>query len=193
MGIVHRVKEVLFTPTSFFKKLKKETGVKTAFIYFLILSLFSTIMTALFSPFNENLASSIFGLPETTLSLGKTFGVNLINFLLSIPFTFVLAAAVFVWLLLFRGRQPYSKSYQLLVYSATPASLFSWIPLVGALSLVWYLVTLIIGTKQLYSFSTTRSIMAYITLGIVFFILITLFIALTSIYVFHLDKVLPSL
>lgn len=181
MRLIDKIKIVLFQPDSFFARLKKENSLKPAFIYFLILSFFSATMTGLFFPVHRLLLVKL-GMPASTSLFETSFIFSLMNFLLSIPFSFVAAAVFFVWIMLFGGRQPYTKAYQLLVYSATPTNIFSWIPIIGFFSLFWYLVLLIKGTKQVYSFSTTRSIMVYVSLLILFLILMILLITVVRIY-----------
>ncbi len=167
-NLIHKIKQVLVEPINFFESLKREEGIKSAFIYLMILSLFSTLLgligKQLFQNYSYYFMLKVFGLslpkPQytasiLTLSAFFGYGVGLIS-------SFLMAGVLHVWILIFGGKENYSKAYQLYVYSKTPSFVAGWIPFFGYLVWLYDLVLLIIGTQKLYGIPKIRSILMYV-------------------------------
>ena|SRR3989338_9124022 len=178
--LINKVKSVLTDPLNFFDHLKKETGIKTAFTYFFFLSLISTILGfivgLLFQDYYSYLLRQIIGfaLPKPEY----TIGMLLVSYGSTILASFVITGILHVWILIFGGKENYSKTYQLYVYSTTPTFAVGWIPFVGSLAWFYNVVLLIIGTQRVHNISKVKSILMYtipvILMGL-FFLVIVIF------------------
>lgn len=167
MNIVQRAIAVLTQPRAFFRGLKRENGVRDAFVYFLVLSfaflVVHTVISMLLRPMLMTWVSAFLGAPpqkETSamlLIMGMIF-----SYVLGLGLIFVYAGILHVWILIFGGKAGYAKTLQLLVYSATPSYLFGWIPLVGVIASICSLVFLIIGTQEVHGISKLKSILMYV-------------------------------
>lgn len=167
MNIINRVRAILQHPRRFFHTLR-EPGFKNAWLYFAILSLFTTVLGTLMSivmqPFATGLMSWFAGmqlpaqpeLPAITLAAAA-----LVGYLISLGMVFVSAGILYVYLLIFGGRAGFEQTFQLMVYSSTPNYLFGWIPIAGWLARLWSLCLLIIGTQEVHKLSRLKSILIY--------------------------------
>jgi hypothetical protein len=165
MEMILKIRDILFKPASFFKGLKREKGIKKVFKYLFILCLFSAIL--MFLPTHPFLA---------IISLG----IGLVS-------SFIIAAILHVWILLFGGKKGYEKTYQLYVYSSTPRFLATWILLgfaifgikletvwvylleiIYSVGVIYSLVLLTIGTQKMHDVSRKRSIFMYLVVFLLF-------------------------
>jgi len=185
MDLINKIIKVLIDPLNFFADLKKEKGVKKAFIYLLILLFFSTILGTvvgyLAQSFSFNIVSKILNLnlPQPEYSFGTIFFWALVGYPISALLSFVWAGLLHVWILIFRGKADYTKTYQLYIYSQTPRFVFGWIPIVSSFIWIYDLVLLIIGTEKVHEISRLRAVLMYIIpigLLILFYILIIILV-----------------
>lgn len=164
MQLIDKIKIVLFQPDSFFVHLKKEEGLKPALIYLVLLSLFSAAMTTvvylLLQHFSPGLLQKLIG-ADQGLTLTQFSLTSLGNYVLGLLASFFAVGILFVWLYLFGGRVPYSKTFQLFAYANTPAYLLGWIPFVNILTMVWSLLLYVKGTRKVYGFTLQRTLSAY--------------------------------
>ncbi len=190
MDFINKLKIVLFQPTSFFAHLKKEQGVKTAFLYFLVVSFIGIFFAFLISPFYTPFITSLANLLGNKVAV-PTFSQRVVasffNFLFGLGLSFVGAALLHLWILIFGGRAPYSKTYQLSVYSSTPTFLLGWIPVLGLFSVIYNLVLLIIGTQQIHGLSKKKVLLMYL----IPFALLLVFLLLLMGLVLYINFILP--
>ncbi len=188
MDIINRIKAILFNPEKFFQNLKEKT-IQDALLYFIVLSAFSTIMGYIITvSFGRAYIGSIMNLLNLNVPLPEFNALSLIPqvilaYILGVLVNFVIAAILYVWLLIFGGNKGYNKSYQLYIYSYTPSTLLNWIPFLSFFTWIYSFVLLVIGTKKIYNFSTARAILIYLIPLILLFIffLFIFAIVLTSI------------
>ena len=166
MGYISRIKEVLSHPMDFFGRLREE-GIKSAFVYYLFLSLFATIMGVIMHFVYGSALRSVF--PSTMFEgafvgfyTGLIIVASLIGWIIGLGLLFVVVAVLHVWIKIFKGKKEYSKTCQLYVYSNTPTLLLGWIPVVGFLAQLYSLVLLIVGTHKMHELSLRRSILMYL-------------------------------
>ncbi|MEK6862615.1 MAG: YIP1 family protein [Nanoarchaeota archaeon] len=177
MNILNKIKLILFYPDKFFSSLKEKT-IQDSLLYYIILLAFNVIMgylillifgdvfiRYLYNLFNLNLA-----LP--TLNAINLFGQVILGYILAIAFSFLMVGILYVWLLIFGGNKGYAKTYQLYAYSQTPSLLLKWIPFLSFFIWIYDLVLLIIGTKKIYNFSTTKAVLIYVIPTIIIFIIV---------------------
>jgi hypothetical protein len=167
MVMLTKIKDVLMAPQKFFQRIQKEKGLKKAFIYFAILSLFSAVVGFLFSllmlPLYQQILSSLsLNIPTLQYSSGWMILNQVIGYILGLLTAFVIAGLLHAWILIFGGKAEYTKTYQLYVYSQTPSFLFGWIPVLGIIAAVYGMALLIIGTMKLHKISKTKAILMYV-------------------------------
>ena len=179
--IFYQVKQVLSEPARFFKQLKTETGIKSAFTYLLMLGLWNSalglLVTLLFNDYSYNLIfrkvlSTITSpgafLPQPTT--GETIFWGVLGYGLLLGLSFIKVGILHGWICLFGGKEKYAKTYQLYIYSSTPAFVLGWIPFIGFFTWIYDMVLLIIGTQKIHKISPLKSVLMYL-IPIVLFIL----------------------
>lgn len=187
MDILRKIKSILFNPEKFFSSLKEKT-VQDSLLYFIILMGFNVIMSyfmfLLFGDVVTRMMYMMFNFNNPMPNVGSLFvlGQTIIAYILAVFFSFVIGGILYVWLLIFKGNKGYIRTYQLYIYSNTPSLLLKWIPFLGFLTWIYDFVLLIIGTKKIYNFSTTKAILIYlIPLALIFiFALIIMIFAVTT-------------
>ncbi|MEK6835182.1 MAG: YIP1 family protein [Nanoarchaeota archaeon] len=178
-----KIKKILLEPTKFFSSLK-EKSLQDAFLYYIILSAFSVIMSyIMFLLFGNIFTKMIFNMLKLNMPMQefgtlRMFGQFVLGYIFAVLGSFVGAGFLFVWLLIFGGNKGYNKTYQLMVYSQTPSLLFKWIPFLGIFASIYSFVLLIIGTKKIYNFTTARAVLIYLIPLILVFIIALAFVSL---------------
>ncbi|AJF62942.1 MAG: hypothetical protein QT11_C0001G0806 [archaeon GW2011_AR20] len=177
MDIFNKIKSILFNPEKFFANLNKEKTIQDSLIYYIVLLAFNVVMSyIMFLIFGDVITKMVFnmfnfGQEMPSFSSLQVFGQMIMGYVLGILFGFVIAAILFVWILIFGGNKGYAKAYQLFVYSETPSMLLKWIPFLGFITWIYDLVLLIIGTKKIYNFSATKSTLIYVIPLVILFII----------------------
>lgn len=180
---LNKIKQILSKPTKFFSNLKEKT-LQDAFLYYVILSAFTVVMSyIMFLIFGDVVTKTIFNMlkldiPMQEFGTIRMFGQFVLGYIFGILGSFIGAAFLFVWLLIFGGNKGYNKAYQLMVYSQTPSLLFKWIPFLGIFASIYSFVLLVIGTKKIYNFSTAIAILIYLIPVILAFIIAFIFASL---------------
>ena len=197
MDIFKKIKSVLSNSEKFFLDLNKEKTLEDALLFYIILLAFSAVMGYIvniifgeaYIKFIYNLFNLNFPLPNyNALSLIST---TILGYIIGIALSFLAAGILYVWLLIFGGNKGYVKAYQLFVYSTTPKLVFGWIPIISFITGIYSLVLLIIGTKKIYNFSTTKSILIYVIPSVIIAIIALLF--LVVLFAFLKITPLPAL
>ena len=187
MNIIKKISNILFHPAPFFSQVEKEKGINTAFLYFLILTIFSFALSTIIAylwPKAYTLFLPIFteSIPIKQIFLGSLFG-----FLFSLPLSFIAGFFLYLWLAIFGGKKAFSEAYKLYVYSRTPKLVFGWIPIVNILIWIYSLILLIIGTQKIYKFSSLKATLIYViplAIMIIIFGLIAIFAIFALRYAF---------
>ena len=176
MNILKRVKQILFSPASFFSSIEKEKGIKNTFIYLSIILIIPTLLSPLKLLYVQK---ETFDLLAQNIQLSTTQAVILFmvaGYVISLFFSFVTAFILFVWLKMFKGKHPFDQAYKLIVYSNTPSYLTSWIPFIGGFSFIYSFILLIIGTKQIYKFSSLKATLLYLIPTIIILVLLLILV-----------------
>jgi len=179
--IVNKIKNVFVGPANFFSNLDKEEGMKDAFIYYMILSLFGTILGFIvglaFQPYFLKVISELIGfnIPQPQVAFGSMILWGFFGYILGLGLSFLLAGILHVWVLIFGGKGDYTKTYQLFVYTRTPSLILGWIPFLGSFVWIYGLVLLIIGTQKVHSVSRLKAILMYLIPVLVIIILYIVF------------------
>lgn len=187
-----KIKQILFSPTEFFKKVSNEKGlvnpfkfiaVVSAFYFFLMFTVSYLIGT---TQFDEFIKSMPLDLPIWATVLLIIFLI----YILSLGLSFVSSFLLFVWLRIFKGKRPYQDAYRLNAYSNAGVYVFGWIPFIGGFAFIYSLVLLIIGTKSMYKFSTLKSTLIYVIPIIVILLIIIFF--MVAILAWSLSSLQPT-
>lgn len=186
MNIAKRILGILTEPVKFFDHVaKKEKGLKTAFWYYAAIALIGaalgTIIALLYPSYSSVLTSTFFGLelpPQPVVPIVALAAFALLGYVLGLAGSFIGAALLHAWCLIFGGKGSYAHSYQLLAYSSTAKLTLGWIPFVNLFVWIWSLILLIVGTEKLHKLSRKRATLMYLipaALMLVFAIAMLLF------------------
>ncbi len=173
---MRKLKDILFSPRKFFKNVIKEKGIKEAFKFLAIYFMFFIIVNAIifFIIGKRSSYNALVSLPEITNGLWILMFIFI--YLIVLLSSFVSAFLLMMWIRIFGGKWKYENAYKLKVYSNAPYYVFGWIPFIGGLFLIYSLILLIIGTKQIFKFSTLKATLIYvIPLIIIFLLFVILF------------------
>lgn len=161
------IPDILFQPSKFFTKLKSERGFADSLTFLAVWLLFSIVLSTLMGyvlmPFTNELVMELFGeeAAQEPVPWEWAFAIGL-GYPMGLFLSFVSAALLHVWILIFGGRANYEKSYQLYIYSRTPDMLFGWIPVVSFFTWIYSLYLLIVGTQKVHGIKRTTAILMYI-------------------------------
>lgn len=167
--IIGKTEGFLLNPIATFKAVRNGTlrsALLYTFIWFAVLSAFSITISHMFpgkltlmSIFTPNLDD--WPQPEeityTAIPLICIFGV-----------IGVLIGSLWqqLWVRILGGRQGYTQTVKAISYGATPAYILGWIPYLSVVGLIWAIMVIIIGLRELHSILTIRAIAAWL-LGVV--------------------------
>lgn len=182
-AIGQKIKGLLINPIKMLQDLREES-LEDAFLYYLLLVLFSSVMTAIVSSgslatMQRMLPSFLTSqLPLSSITAIGGLAVFIFAVVASLVFVFIGGIWLHLWVYLLKGRQGFSQTLKALFYGATPALLFSWIPVVGLLASLWTLVLEVIGVKELQQMSTGKAILAvFLALFVPFLVMVLLVFA----------------
>ena len=179
------LKPLLTNPEGFFTTLKKETSLKDAYLFYVVLSAFSLFMSCimylLFGNVVSNMMLTMFGLPVSqSLDTWLMILFFFIGYIFNLGLIFLWAGITHVWILIFGGKEKYTKTFNMYVYSSTPQYLFNWIPFVSFFAWIYSLILLIIGTSAIHKFSKLKSTLIFVVPLIVLGIIILIFIGMVA-------------
>ena len=174
---MNKLKKILFSPGKFFSEIKKEKGVRKAFNFLAGYYLFFMILSGIvFFVTGEKNNYSGLGI---NISNKEWIIVLIGTYIFGLLFSFVSALFLKLWIRIFGGKGKYEDAYKLNIYSNAPYYLIGWMPLINMIIWVYGLGLLIIGTKKIYKFSTTKAILIYV---VPLAILFLLFLVILMIY-----------
>lgn len=161
-----KVKEIFTKPSLFFKNLKYEEGIGNAllfyFIIILIVNLIGLVIGYLFLDQIIDLTYKFLNfIPEEKITIGfpKLYSESIQSLTQSIIWVFIGAGILHIWLKIFGGEATYKKTFQLYVYSSTPAILLGFIPLLSFILWIWTMILLIIGSQRTHNLEKNKAIL----------------------------------
>jgi hypothetical protein len=178
MDILQKVYKILFEPSKFFSGLKKEKSAGEAFKYFLILAIFGAVMGGIslyfFSGLQMDMLSKVYNADLSPDSYSPTLVANhvALNYILGIIGIFILAGLLHISILIFGGKENYTKTFQMTVYAWTPIWIFGWIPLAGLIAAIYTLFLLIIGTQKVHKIAQNKVLILYALLALLYILLL---------------------
>ena len=175
MEIVGRIKEVLLSPSDFFKKIKEEKGIEKPFIYFAILSLVFFVLTTIIRV----------ELPWAELPFyqGMTIERIPIFYVISLISIFVGSGIIHLFIKLVGGKGDCQKTFKAMVYSSTPSLLLAWIPYIGPLFSLWALYLAIKGVSILHDISMGRAFLAVFLLPFILAFIVGFILGLMGLFI----------
>lgn len=194
-----KIKKLLFSPHEFFEKVKMESGIGSAFKFYLIfLLIFSVLYSILLSFLPTQIPSGFQPLSGTT-----PFGIiiSCISlFIGGVISVFIGGLWLHLWVYILGGRKGLTQTLKTTMYGSVPSLLFGWIspiPLIlfagnigsygfiGSIILpiilqfafaIWSFILDIIGIKILHEISTGRAVLSVLIPTIIIPLIIALVI-----------------
>jgi hypothetical protein len=165
-------KESLFNPTGFYRKMPVTGGVGNPLLYGLILGFIGLVFSMVYQQFFEQFFDPANWYPF----MGRDFDWRMYEFSQKIEsitnlayillFPVIIAAWFFIWsgivhlILMIFGwkKENFEATFRLITYSEGP-SFFAIIPVLGGLvSIIWQLVLVIIGVKEVHRLTVGQSL-----------------------------------
>lgn len=166
-GLFRTVKDVLFSPTIFFRKMPVAGGLTDPLIYGLIVGMVGLTCLYFWDALLQNTMQN-FMTPEMRSAAGQSLfqGVGMavtavLMPLLFILWLFIVSGMLHLFLLFVHGaRAGFEATFRVVAYSTTPL-LFLIIPYCGMLiTIVWIIVLVMIGFKEAHEISGGKSAFA---------------------------------
>ncbi len=178
-AIYHTIKEVLFAPDAFFKKLTYNGGIKEPLAF----GLLTGSIGAIFGVFWQFLIFSGGVLPfEDFIACEFTFGLFFLIALVFIPIAvvvgqFITSAVWHVFLLLTKGAgNGFEATFRVVSYSQS-VQILALIPVLGGwVSGIWQIVIQIIGMKEIHETTYLKVFLAFLIplVGVIFLVIIAI-------------------
>lgn len=146
--LLPKFKEILIKPQKFFKGLEKEDSYKSSVFYLLFITTVSFLL----------LLIGILLTQKTLLESNNIFNAFVVYYSSSFVTTFILSAILQLILIVFKLKDGFVKAFQIQVYSKTPGAILGGVPYLGILGIVWGVVLMYLGVKELYGLSKARTI-----------------------------------
>lgn len=180
MGIPEKIKEILFSPSEFFDKVRKEKGILEPLKYYAVLAIFANVIAVLVSFFMKALP---FSNPVQLLSRIA------LNYLFTMAVFVSLSIINHIFAKILNGRGDFASTFGALSYALTPSLILGWILSIISIPFSWLLVSTwtvylaIIGLSKLHQVSVFRSFFIFFGLEIVLIVLMGVSIVfLSSVY-----------
>ncbi|MBU5689648.1 MAG: Yip1 family protein [Candidatus Aenigmatarchaeota archaeon] len=146
LNLFDKIIAVFSKPNDFFAYVKNEIGIGSAFVYFAVLSLFST--------FVDYILNILFG--ESPIF------VLVISYGLGLALIFVASFVFHIFLKIFDGKSNYEGTFKAYAYSITPSLLFGWIPYIKMVALLYSIYLGVKGFSIIHEISMVKSFFAFI-------------------------------
>ena len=157
-GFWDKIKYIVSDPNLFFERVKLEQGIKNSILMYAIVGAFFSVISYAFSFGMMSMISRGYG------------GLGEFGFLYSaLPFvmlgvglimTFIYSGLIHALIIAFKGEGTYSSSYNVYAYSMIPYLIFSVIPMVGFLAIIYSIILMIIGISKVHNISKGKAALA---------------------------------
>ncbi|HVP96040.1 Yip1 family protein [Methanoregula sp.] len=171
-ALIGNVRGILTRPLETFRAVRDE-DTRAVFRYFLALLLADAVFTAIVSLSG----AGTFGLLWRVLRVRHpvlVFFLVLVGGLILVP---LFSAWLHLWVRLVGGKNGFSRTLSAVMYGATPALLFGWIPFIGILFYFWAMVLVIFGLYAIQEIEGERAAFAVIVAVIIPLVLLVLLVA----------------
>jgi len=169
MGVFETLIGILTKPDKTLEN-EKKASFGSAVVYGLILLLIYFIINTIILIVSPSMSSKSSDVIKLALGISMPAGASVILIsLLTLVLFVIIALLAGLWLhvviKLFSGKGSLGQTYKSIIYSATPISFLSWIPLVSIVAGVWSLYLQVLGLRKFHevkSGTASAIIIAYI-------------------------------
>jgi len=95
----------------------------------------------------------------------------------------IAGAVLHIFVYIVGGRMGPGQTMKAFLYSATPALLLGWIPVINIIGAIWGIILLIVGLRELHQFSTTRAVLSLViplTIAVIMTLLAAVYLSLAA-------------
>jgi hypothetical protein len=174
-GLIAKGKGFLLEPAESFRKSRGDS-VGAAYRYFVVLLIVYTILSAIIA-----VAAGMYAFNTMVVQLGQAgmvgevlsgalahmgsfvaamilFAVYLF-FLMALFGIFIKGLALHIFVLLFGGKKGPEQTLKTAMYATTPFFLLGWIPYVSIIGVIWYLVLMVIGIREMQEIELGKALL----------------------------------
>ncbi|WP_067050274.1 YIP1 family protein [Methanofollis ethanolicus] len=171
--IIEKAKGFIMDPAAAFRNAHSDE-MGEALKYFAIILAINSVLSGLMVMVGLGASTSIPG-----MGVGVAGGIAVIigNFIGGIIGLFVCGLIVHIFVALIIGGNGIGQTINAMIYGATPAMLFSWIPVIGILAALWSLVLYIIGIRELHDTTTGKAAVAVLIPVVILIVLVIIALA----------------
>ncbi len=177
--LLKSLKEVLFSPASFFNRVKGDTGLGEAFAFGILLGSIGAMFTFFwqFILQEQDISYITRLIPETASINSIFFGLIVVSPFLVLINVIVTAFVIHVSLAVLQGAtKGITGTLKVILYS-NAASIFSLVPYVGGIvAFIWSLTIIITGLREIHEISGLKALSALL-LPLFFMFILTIFAA----------------
>jgi len=141
----------------------REDGLGSALYYYVVLLIIFAVLNAvvLFALMHLAGRQTISGLVPVVPGAALVWLVGG-AILLGTVGAIIAGAVLHIFVYIVGGRKGIGQTVKALLYSATPALVLGWIPLINFITGIWGIILLIVGLRELHQFSTTRAVLSLV-------------------------------
>lgn len=155
MDYIRIWKEVILTPSNFYRRMPTTGGYADPLTFAIICLIVNTLLFALVRP-TLLIMAGMQNLPST-LSMPSTVSLMIISGIISL---FISALIINTLYKAFGGTGSYEGTFRFLCYSSAPI-VFSWIPIVGLVIVIYELYLCIVGGMIVHNVSLKKSTLLF--------------------------------
>jgi hypothetical protein len=172
MDYIKTWKEIMFTPSDFFRRMPTTGGYVHPLIFAIVITTINILLSILF-----RYGIFIFGIRSSILTLGNMpdsgFNVSIFSditepFVISIVGTFIMALIFNLFSKVLGGTGSYEGTIRFMFYSSAPA-LLTWIPILDVVAGIYAIYLNVVGCMTVYNISMGKS-MVLILLSFILFV-----------------------
>jgi hypothetical protein len=154
--IIDKAKGFLMDPAAAFRNAHSD-DMGEALKYFAIILAINSVLSGLMVMVGLGASVDVAG-----MGVGVAGGIAAIiaNFIGGIIGLFICGFIVHIFVALIIGGNGIGQTINAMIYGATPAMLFSWIPFIGILAALWSLALYVIGIRELHDTTTGKAAIA---------------------------------
>lgn len=167
-ALLETVRDVLIEPTATFSRMKQRGGFGAPLVFLLILSMVGTVVQEAYNIAFQRFGGALLKGDEANALMARMGGpLDSLQAIVIMPIVIVIGAflgagIVHLCLMLVGGaNRPYEATFRVLAYASGAVSVFSLVPVCGALLVaVWGLVVEIIGLSEVQQIGKGRATFA---------------------------------
>lgn len=185
LGFFEKIGLLFSRPTNFFHDIEKETSLGPALVMYLIVAVVIQAVSYLFMLSLSSTMSiygrgSIIGLYGYNDPFSMFMPILIIFGLIAGTVgTFICAAILHLFVIIFKGSGDYVDTYKISTYSAVPAIIISVIPFIGGiLGGIYAIVLAVLGIRETHDLSTGKAV-AVVLIPVGIGVLIAVLIVIT--------------